>query len=79
MHLFFFQNEIFGTARVAAVYLKHVLKLEKKVFIVGGEGIAEEIRNVGLEHLPIGVSIVQFTFSSFFYLHIFAIAISIFR
>ncbi|XP_065070452.1 glycerol-3-phosphate phosphatase-like [Rhopilema esculentum] len=48
------QNEIFGTARVAAVYLKHVLKLEKKVFIVGGEGIAEEVRNVGLEHLPIG-------------------------
>lgn len=52
------QDEIFGTARVVAVYLKHVLKCDKKVFLVGGEGIAEELNNVGITSTPIGVSII---------------------
>eukprot|EP00112_Aurelia_sp_Birch-Aquarium-sp1_P016746 Seg382.9 transcript_id=Seg382.9/GoldUCD/mRNA.D3Y31 product="Glycerol-3-phosphate phosphatase" protein_id=Seg382.9/GoldUCD/D3Y31 len=48
------EDEVFGTARVAAVYLKHVLKCDKKAFLVGGIGIAEELKNVGIQHTPMG-------------------------
>jgi len=48
------EDEIFGTARVAAVYLKHVLKCDKKTYLIGSQGIAEELHNVGIESTPVG-------------------------
>ena len=51
-----FQDEFFGTPRVTAVYLKHVLKCDKKVYLIGSQGVAEELRNVGIESTPVCVS-----------------------
>eukprot|EP00112_Aurelia_sp_Birch-Aquarium-sp1_P016745 Seg382.8 transcript_id=Seg382.8/GoldUCD/mRNA.D3Y31 product="Glycerol-3-phosphate phosphatase" protein_id=Seg382.8/GoldUCD/D3Y31 len=48
------EDEVFWASRVAAIYLKHVLKCDKKVFLIGGVGIAEELENVGIQHTPIG-------------------------
>lgn len=50
------EDEIFGTAKVAALYLKHVLNFEKKVFLIGREGLVEELKNVGIAHTPVGPS-----------------------
>ena len=64
-----FQDEIFGTARVAAVYLKHVLKCDKKTYLIGSQGIAEELHNVGIESTPVGVSSKSIFWLLHFILH----------
>ena len=43
------------------MYLKHVLKCDKKAFLVGGQGIAEELHNVGIESTAIGVCLKSFS------------------
>lgn len=47
----FWQSEIFSSAYASAVYLKHVLKLpeDRKVYVLGMEGIQEELEDVGLK------------------------------
>eukprot|EP00794_Sanderia_malayensis_P018291 gene18291-20114_t len=47
-------DEIFGTAKVAALYLKHVLKFDKKVYLIGREGLADELDELGISHTPTG-------------------------
>ena len=49
----FFQDEIYGSAYAAAVYISSVIKLpkEKKVYVVGMSGLEEELRNEGIEIL----------------------------
>ncbi|CEH16593.1 p-nitrophenyl phosphatase [Ceraceosorus bombacis] len=44
-------SEIFSSAYASAVYLKHVLKLpeDRKVYVLGMEGIQEELEDVGLK------------------------------
>ena len=46
----FYQDEIFGSAYAAAVYLSSVVKLpkDKKVFVIGQTGLEEELRNEGV-------------------------------
>ena len=47
------QDEIFGSAYAAAVYLSTVLNFpkDKKVFVVGMSGIEEELREEGIAFL----------------------------
>lgn len=46
-------DEIFGSAYASAVYIKRVLKLpaDKKVYVIGEEGIEEELRDEGVAYL----------------------------
>ena len=43
------QNEIYGSAYSAAVYLSSVIKLskDKKVYVIGMKGLEEELREEG--------------------------------
>jgi 4-nitrophenyl phosphatase len=44
------QKDVFSSAYASAVYLKHVLKLpeDRSVYVVGMEGIQEELDAVGV-------------------------------
>ena len=46
-------DEIFGSAYASAVYIKRVLKLpeDKKVYVVGEDGIEEELREEGVRYI----------------------------
>lgn len=46
------KDEIFGSAYAAAVFLSSVLKFpkDKKVYLIGMEGLEEELRNEGINY-----------------------------
>jgi hypothetical protein len=47
------QDEIFGSAYAAAVYISSVLKLPKdeKVYVIGAEGLEQELASEGISYL----------------------------
>ena len=47
------QDEVFGSSYAAAVYLSKVLQFPKdrKVYVIGMEGIEEELQAEGLQYL----------------------------
>ena len=49
------EEDVFCTASVAAVYLRDILKLEGKVYLLGGVGMEEELQKAGLEVTGHGV------------------------
>ena len=50
------QEEIIGTAYLAAAYLEEVgFDKSKLVYVVGSTGITQELDDVGINYLPIGV------------------------
>ena len=50
------QEEIIGTAYLAAAYLEEVgFDKSKLVYVVGSTGITQELDDVGIKYLPIGV------------------------
>jgi ribonucleotide monophosphatase NagD (HAD superfamily) len=51
--LTFGQNEIFGSAYAAAVYLSSVVKFpkDKKVYVIGMKGLEEELAEEGISYL----------------------------
>ena len=50
------QEEIIGTAYLAAAYLEEVcFDKSKMVYVVGSTGITQELDDVGINYLPIGV------------------------
>ena len=50
------QEEIIGTAYLAAAYLEEVgFDKSKMVYVVGSTGITQELDDVGIKYLPIGV------------------------
>lgn len=59
------QDEVFGSAYASAVYLSSVLKLPKgkKVYVIGMDGLEEELRDEGIDF--IGGTVSPFYFSSF--------------
>ncbi len=50
------QDEIFSSSFAAAAYLKSI-NFQKKVYIVGESGIAEELKMVGIESIGAEVSV----------------------
>lgn len=55
------QEEIFGSAYASAVYLSRVVNFpkDKKVYVIGQEGIEEELDAVGIQHVGGTVSLRQ--------------------
>lgn len=47
------EDEIISTAHSAAAYLKHI-NFNKKVYVIGSEGITKELDSVGIEHNQVG-------------------------
>ena len=47
------QDEIYGSAYAAAVYISSVIKLpkDKKVYVIGMKGLEEELRDEGVSFL----------------------------
>ena len=55
--LFFpYKDEVFGTAYMAALYVKEHLKVKGKVYLLGGAGLEEEFTLHGLSYIGPGVS-----------------------
>lgn len=51
-----FQDEILSTAYLVAHYLKDI-GFSKKVYLLGSNGIGEELNAVGISHIGVGVSL----------------------
>jgi 4-nitrophenyl phosphatase len=53
------QDEIYGSAYAAAVYISSVIKLpkDKKVYVIGMKGMEEELREEGVSFIGGTVSI----------------------
>ena len=49
--LFSLQNDIIGSAHVLAQYIKHKLKLQGKVYLVGGKGVQDELDAAGIPYI----------------------------
>ncbi|KAK6481718.1 glycerol-3-phosphate phosphatase [Huso huso] len=47
-------EEVFGTAYCSAVYLKHIAKLDGKVYIIGGNALSKELQKVGIQTVGAG-------------------------
>ena len=57
-NLIFLQDEIVGTAYLAATYLEQInFDKSKLVYVVGSSGITQELDDVGIKYLPIGVGV----------------------
>lgn len=50
-----FQEDIVSTSYLAAEYL-HNLGFNKKVYVIGTEGVCKELDRFGIRHTDIGVS-----------------------
>ena len=48
-----FQDEIYGSAYAAAVYLSSVVQLpkDKKVYLIGMAGLEEELKEEGIQYI----------------------------
>lgn len=55
-----FQEEILSTAFLVAHYLKGI-GFTKKVYLIGSNGIGDELKAVGIRHIGIGVRLTIFT------------------
>ena len=49
------EEDVFCTASVAALYLREILKLEGKVYLLGVGGMQEELQKAGLEFIGHGI------------------------
>ena len=50
------EEDVVCTSSVAAVYLRDIVKLKGKVYLLGVEGVQEELQKAGLEFTGPGVS-----------------------
>ena len=64
LHILYFiklQDEIIGTAYLAATYLEQIeFDKNKLVYVVGSTGITQELDDVGIKYLPVGVRNINF-------------------
>ena len=59
----FSQEDIVGTAYLAASYLEQIgFDKTKLVYVVGSSGITQELDDVGIKYLPIGVTLKNPTY-----------------
>ena len=58
VHFDSMQDEIYGTAFVAAYYLRNILKfpVNKKVYVLGMQSMADELDQMGIVNFGVGVS-----------------------
>lgn len=49
------QDEVFPTSYVTAHYLRHILRVQGRVFLLGTPGIARELELQDIEHFGTGV------------------------
>lgn len=54
-YIYFKQEDILSTAYLVAHYLRGI-GFRKKVYLVGSNGIGDELKAVGIRHIGIGVS-----------------------
>ncbi|CAB1338285.1 unnamed protein product [Coregonus sp. 'balchen'] len=48
------EDEVFGTAYCSAMYLKHVSKLQGKVYLIGSNAMRQELEKVGIQQTGVG-------------------------
>ena len=48
------KEDVFGVAYAAAFYLKEMLKMEGKCYLIGSKGMAKELDEVGIPHIGFG-------------------------
>jgi len=57
------QDEVFGSAYAAAVYLSSVLNfpMDKKVYVIGMSGLEDELRSEGISFIggTVGITIIR--------------------
>jgi len=48
-----YQDEIYGSAYTAAIYLSSIIKIpkDKKVYVIGQSGLEEELREEGIQYM----------------------------
>ncbi|CAB4004896.1 glycerol-3-phosphate phosphatase, partial [Paramuricea clavata] len=54
------EDEIYSSAYAAAYYIKHVAKLEGKVYVMGTPGLVEELDKENIQHIGSGPDEVGF-------------------
>lgn len=47
-------KDIYAVSYVAALYLKHVLNIHGKCYLIGTKGMRDELSNIGIEHIGYG-------------------------
>lgn len=50
------KSEIYTASFATAYYLKHIAKFDKKVYMIGGKGLSEELTEMGIPNIGYGVS-----------------------
>lgn len=63
------EDGIISTAHATAAYLKN-RNFNKRVYVIGSEGIGKELDAVGIEHSGIGPDVMQGTLSTFMSQHL---------
>lgn len=48
------EDEVFGTAYCAAIYLKTVCKVEGKVYLIGSNAMGQELEKMGIQQVGVG-------------------------
>ncbi|KXJ16538.1 phosphoglycolate phosphatase 1B, chloroplastic [Exaiptasia diaphana] len=48
------KTEIYTAAFATAYYMKHIVKFDKKVYMIGGKGLSEELTAVGIPNIGYG-------------------------
>lgn len=48
------EDEVFGTAYCSAMYLKHVSRLQGKVYLIGSNAMRKELEKVGIQQTGVG-------------------------
>ncbi|KAM9411143.1 glycerol-3-phosphate phosphatase isoform 1-T1 [Salvelinus alpinus] len=53
------EDEVFGTAYCSAMYLKHVSRLQGKVYLIGSNAMRQELEKVGIQQTGVGPDLIS--------------------
>lgn len=51
------KSEVYTSAFAVAYYLKHIIKFDKKIYMLGGRGLSEELDEIGIPNIGFGVCV----------------------